>query len=367
LNSLTFEVATLADVVGKAARIAPTKAGEAFDKGAGIHLSAVEDQVQIRATDLKIYYLEVVDAVKVEGSPVWRLSSQILNGIMSQLQIGTGKLVTISDTEDNDVSLVAGKTRAMIRKMDAAFFPAWQPFDLNELEMVPDLGARIEQVQWAADKSGEPPLAGIHLTGEEIVATDRFRLCVVPCEAKPIFKPITIPSGIFAPLMPGTMRDVAIGIGESQLYLMPDTQTQIRAAIYAVDYPNLGRAIVRTHPNKIKFKKSDFLRMVKLAMVFGLKDRIPKMKVFIGAGELAVMMSEQDLGHLGDILDLPGQADHDRVTLLFTPKNLQDAVDACPSEEVILHYDVDKPNQQVRIDGGSGYEAWVAPRRSKEE
>jgi DNA polymerase III sliding clamp (beta) subunit (PCNA family) len=370
---LIFEVATFADAVAKAARVAPTKAGEAFDKAAGLHISVVDGEVQLRSTDLKIFYLEVVDAVEIDGKREdgpfeWRLSSQILSGIVGKLRIGSGKQVRLEQV-DNQVKLTAGRVSARLRMMNAEYYPTWDPFDPDLLDMVPDLGARIQQVEWAADSSGEPPLGGIHLDGEKIVSTDRFRLACVPCEAEPIQDPITVPAGIFAPVIKNMrdVRDVAIGVDQNQLLIMPDTSTQIRAAIYAVEYPNLNRALRRDHPDTIKFRKEEVLNMIELAGVFGMKERIPKLTVFIGEEEFAVMMSDQDEGLLGDVLDIPGQARHKRVKIFFTPKNLTDAIIASPSEEIELHYDKEKPGNQVRLDGGSGYEAWVMPRREKQK
>ena len=153
MPKLIFETATFQDVVNKAANVAPTKAGEAFDKAAGIHLRSVGDECQVRATNLKIYYLEVVETLAIEGPVEWRLSSAILSGIMSRLKIGTGKTVSLTQ-KDNMVILESDRTRAQLRMMDAAYYPPWEPFNPDQLELVPDLGARIAQVEWAADSSG---------------------------------------------------------------------------------------------------------------------------------------------------------------------------------------------------------------------
>jgi DNA polymerase III sliding clamp (beta) subunit (PCNA family) len=360
---VTFENATIADSIQKASRVAPTK-GSAFDKAAGILMTLDSDAntVSIRATDLDIFYLEVVDAVEVEGNGTWRFPSQIISGILSKLPIGSGKQVSLEEIDYGTVSLKSGRTTAKLRTMDASYFPTWEPFDPDSLETVSDLGARIQQVEWAALSGGDPPLSGIHLNGEFVVATDRIRMALAPCEASPIYKPITIPSGILSPVM-RTMRDVAIGLGEGHFNLMPDASTQIKTVIFDVPYPPIERAIKRGEPSMIKFRKNLLLEMIDRAMVFGGADRSPMLTMYIGSGELAVMMSDQEQGLLGDIIDVPGYADHKRVKILFTPKNLTDAINAAPSEQIELHYNPEVSKAVVRIDGGSGYEAWVMPRR----
>lgn len=360
---VTFENATIADAITKAARVAPTK-GSAFDKAAGILMELDEDDktVTIKATNLDIFYLEVVDAVELEGSGVWRFPSSIISGIMAKLPIGSGKNVTMERKPNGDIALKTGRTSAVMRTIEAAYYPEWGPFDPNDLELVPDLGERIKQVEWAALSGGDPPLSGIHLDGQQIIASDRIRLAVVPCEAEPIYKPITVPAGILKPVL-ATMRDVAVGINEGQFLLMPDSSTQIRTVIFTEDYPNIGRAMNRTQPNTVKFKKSELLEIIDRAMVFGSRDRAPVLTTYIGSGEIAVMMSDQDQGLLGDVIDTPGYADHKRLKILFTPRNLTDAINAAPSEQVAIHYNAEIGTTVVRIDGGSGYEAWVMPRR----
>ena len=376
---LVFEVASIADSVRKAAGIAPTKAGKAFDKASGLLISS-ETQfmpdagqevhtVELRSTNLDIFYSEIVEVVKIEGEGKWRLSSITLNAILSKLKIGTGKLVTMEDEDDtNNVLISAGRMRAKLRKMDVSYFPEWAPFSPDLLEMVPDIASRIQQAEWAANPSAEPPMSGLHLNGTHIAATDRYRLCRVPCEAEPLFRPITVPAGVLSTVLSATKApDIAIGIDENEFLMMPDPVTQIRTVIFDVAYPDLEQAINKVNlPDQIKLKKQAVLDMIELAGVFGQNERIPRLTVFIGDEEFAVMMSDREEGLLGDVIELPGQCVHDRVKIFFTPKNITQALIAAPSEEVILYYDKDKPGR-IRLDGGSGFEAVVMPRRETED
>lgn len=368
---VTFENATIADSVGKAARVAPTK-GEAFDKASGILLTLDPDDntVTLRTTNLHVFYLEVVDVVELDmGSSLdgnWRLNAQMLADVMKTLPIGSGKIVTFED-KDGEVIVKSGRTTARFRKMDHTYFPQWEAFDPEKLDMVPDFGARLKQVEWAADDDDGSPIAGIRLDGQRAIATDRFRLAVVPCEAEPIYKPITIPSGILKPVI-GNLRDVAIGIDEGMFLLMPDTSTQIRTRIYDRDYPNVVKAMdERTWPNKLTVRKQALLDIIQRAMIFAQRDRIPKMTCIIGSNEFAVMCSDADLGLLGDVVELDStEADHARYRILFTPRNLTEALQAAPSEVVDIFYDPDNSNFPFKVDGGSGYTALVMPRRETE-
>jgi DNA polymerase III sliding clamp (beta) subunit (PCNA family) len=230
------------------------------------------------------------------------------------------------------------------------------------LEMVPDLGARLKQVEWAAMDDEEIIYAGIHLDGERAIATDRIRLAVVPCEAEPIYKPVTIPAGILKPVL-SNLRDVAIGINEGEFLLMPDPSTQIKTRIYDKEYPPVLKALERPLPNKITLKKASLLEIIDRAAVFAQRERSPKLTLILGKQEVAVLCSDTDLGLLGDVVEVDGQADHPRHKINFTPKNLTDALNAAPSDSVDIYYNLEEILYPIKIDGGSGYTALVMPRR----
>lgn len=356
---LVFENATVADVVRKAAKVAPTK-GSAFDKANGILITVRDDEVLIRATNMSIFYLEKVETIHIEGEGEWRIPSFILDGVCSKLPIGTGKEVVFEE-KNSYIHINSGRISAKVRSSDPAYYPTWEPFDPNELELVAELGARLKQVEWAAATTGDSVLSGVHIDGERIIATDRYRIATVPCEAAPIFRPVTVPVGIFDPVI-RTLGDAAVGLSDNQLLLMPDIATQIRASTWGDDYPNLTRAFVRDQEYSVSFQKQPFLDMISRAMVFVGNNRFPLLTVYIGKEEIAVMMSDVEMGLLGDVMEVPGEATHSRQKKLFTPKNLTEAIAAAPSEKVTLHY-MESGIKPVRVDGGSGYEAWIMPRK----
>jgi DNA polymerase III sliding clamp (beta) subunit (PCNA family) len=370
---VVFETATIADSVGKAARVAPTK-GEAFDKASGIlmELSDHDNTVILKATNLEIFYLEVVSAIEVDvGSAVdlsWRFNASLLSSMLTKLPIGSGKHVTFStlDKEPGIVLVKSGRTTAKFRIMDAEYYPRWGAFDPDKLEVVADLGARIQQVEWAAMEDHEISYAGIHLDGKHVMATDRIRLAIAPCEAEPIYRPITIPAGVLKPVITN-LRDVAVGIDEGMFLLMPDVSTQLKTRIYDREYPAVKKILdSKTWPDVVTVRKTALLEIMERAMLFAQRDRSPKMTFIIGKGEIAVMCVDADLGLLGDAIEVDGQCSHPRQRFIFTPKNVVEALNASPSESVEIFYNKDDTVQPVKIDGGSGYLALVMPRKEME-
>src|SRR4029079_5272291 len=138
----------------------------AFDKAAGIVLTLSESQgtATIMATNLEIFYMEIVDAVNIEGEGSWRFPSGILAGLMSKLPIGSGRNVTLVG-EPAEAMLKSGRTTAKMRCIDFSYYPLWEPFDPDALEMVENLGSRIEQVEWARTEPPSSPACGVHLDG----------------------------------------------------------------------------------------------------------------------------------------------------------------------------------------------------------
>lgn len=369
MTKVVFENATIQDVILKAARIAPTR-GSAFDKSAGIHIEIepMSQEVTIRSTNTDVFYLEVVDVVSITdsmGPEVWLLPSMTLSALCSKLPIGSNKQITWEPV-GGFMTFKSGRMSAKISMMDSNYYPVWDPFDPEDLELVTGFGGRVEMVSWAAATKGEPPLSGVYFDGEYVIATDRYRIAKAPCKAEPIYKPITVPAAIFTPIA-RQLVDVKIAVQGEFLCMMPDDSTQIKAIIYGQQFPNLEPAMAREQSHKLKVKKAPFVELIDRASVMVGSERVPLLRLYIGDEEIAAYMEQQEVGMLGDVVEIPGQAKHDRVVIDFTPKNLMDALMNAPSEEIEFCYDVDRKKiKPIKIDGGSGYTALVMPRTQRE-
>lgn len=344
--------------VTKAARISPTR-GTALDVSAGILISVTDGVASIRATNTEVFYHEVVDTLSCEGSGEWRLGSAILGDFFSKLKIGDGKSVSM---EDDGTAVVAksGTTRAKFRMMASQYFPNWSAFSDDGLETVDNFKEILDRVKWAASREvSMAPLTGIHFDGEWAYATDRYRIVKTPCKL-PLQNPITVPVTIFDVLIK-SLGEIRIGVGDGHFLMMPDDYTQIKAVIYAGDYPKIAN-VKSDQPNSIAINKTSLIEMIDMSMVFAGFNRTPLIHMIIGVEEVAVRMAEGENVFL-DYFEVSGQATHDRRFLKFTPRNLLDALDAAPNEQIHLYYDAENIASPVRIEGGSGYVSWVMPRR----
>lgn len=362
MTKVVFENATIRDSISKAAKIAPTK-GSAFDKSAGILITVnpLQNEVIVRSTNTEVFYLEVVDCVSVEGDAVeWLIPSVPLDGITSKLPIASGAQVTF-DQEGTQIKITHKRMVARMRLADPTYYPRWDAFDPTDLEPVNDFGARLQQVEWAVAKNGTPPTTGINLSGSHACATDNFKVAITPCELPAFGEGITIPANTLAPLAKA-MGEVRIGRSEQELLVMPDESTQIRATIFAAAYPNVARAFKREETHSVMFKKDQMLEMISQAEAIGNRDRDPLLKLIIGENEFAIMMEDQELGILGNVIDLPGQAQHEYYYIGMNPSNFTAALRSAPNPDVALYYTLNMPKKPLRIDGGSGYEVLLMPR-----
>ena len=369
MTTIVFETATFADVVKKADRVAPSK-GNAFDKAAGIviEVSPSMNSVVVRATDLNIYSMEWVDYVSAEGpDTVWRVPSKLFAQVVTGLPIGSGKTIKLEEVNNNGkthLALSSGRTKAKFNLMQVDHYPAWSAFDPTGLIKADSLGGKVALVEWAAAKSdATTQLEGVHFDGSRVVATDRYRLACTELHIPDLPTAVTVPAGILGQILKQT-GEVMLGVDEHQLLIMPDQATQVRAILYGGEYPKVDRIMNREYPDVLKVRKTPLLEVLNRAASFAGADRFPALKLFFGREEIAAMMDNEEVGLLGDVVEVPGYATHNRVQIIFTPKNIIDAIEHCPNDEFEIHYNHENPEQIMYLNGGSGYEAWMVPRKA---
>lgn len=363
MTEVIFETASLADVIGKASRVAPGKVGVAFDKAWGIVLDIYPDEeikCVVRATNLDVFYTESVTCEHASGPKArWRLPAQFLSNLISKLPIGIGKSVKFTQNK-NRVVITCGRMKATLALGDSAEYPHWDSFE-EEMTTVSNLGHTLSLVEWAASAQNDPPWCGVHLNGEYAIATDRYKVVRVPCPIE-LKEPITIPAGVLRGVI-RAMGDTEVSTDGNMLLLQPDDSTQIRTVIYEADFVNIDPITKIDLPNKIEINKDEALALLERVNQYAGADRMPIIKLFLGKGELAAYMSNDEVGFVGDVLILSGQCPHERFEVKFTPKNIMDALAKCPSQRLTLYYDPSNPMQVVRISDEDAYDAWVKPRK----
>lgn len=363
-TSVTFELGTILDSLLKAALIAPSKAGTAFDKAAGIMLNinpGIAPVCVVQATNLDAFYIESVPVIEATGAQTrWRLPHTLAK-ILDSIPKTAGRLVRFEkDPAGGRVKLTSNRMVATVGTIDPDFYPEFDLYE-GEFSTTQGVGSRIEQVAWACAKAGNEPLTGVHFTGEHVIATDRYRVCRVPLKMS-ITNPITVPAGMLASILKKT-GEIEVGATSHHIVFRVNDGCHVYSAIYGNEFPAIEKRVTSfEYDGQISVRKNELSSLINLAMSGSDADRMPLIRLIIGRSELAAYVGGDEVG-IGDVVDIPGQATHKRISLYFTPGYVLDAVNRTPGDLVTLSYRVeDESKVPIKIHDGSGFEAWVVSR-----
>lgn len=368
-TSVTFELGTILDSLLKAAIIAPSRAGNAFDKAAGIMFNVNPGTAPVcvvQATNLDSFYIESVPVVDATGIQTrWRFPHTLAK-ILDSIPKTPARLVKFEhDASSGRVKLESNRMRASIGMIAPELYPEFTLYD-GDFSTTNGVGARIDQVAWACAKPGAEPLTGVHFTGEHVIATDRYRVARVPLKMA-ISKPITVPAAMLGSILKKS-GEIEVGATPHQIVFRIHDGCHVYSSIYADEYPAIEKRVTSlTYDGVISVRKNQLTSLINLSTSGAEGDRTPLVRLIIGKGELAVYMSGEEIG-IGDVEPIPGQAQHPRVSIYFTPGYLLDAVNRAPSDVINLSYEVENESRRpVKVDDGSGYEAWIAPRNPRND
>lgn len=368
VTRIAFEAPTLADVVKRASQAAPSKAGNSFDRAAGIMFDITpggDVQAVVRATNLDVYFMEVVDVVEASGDDTrWRIPSRPLDAILSnQIASGGNKQVVFESSDtDRRLSILCGRMRAGLNLIDnSAGYPDFDVAEDLEYVTATAIGQAIERVSWAADKNGSDVLAGIHFDGDYVMATNRYKIARWPLQVT-LDHPVTLYAGILPQLL-RQRGEVRLAVDGNMMVLEPDDYTRISVNTLGNEYPNVKRIMREDYPQEVTVRKDLLVAAINSVMAVTGADRDPRLTIFFGVEQIAVYLRNDEEGFVGDIIDVSGQIPHPRYEIGFGPANLLEALAHAPSDKVTVKYDPDADEKApILVDGGSGYMAWLAPR-----
>ena len=361
-KSASFELATFADAITKAQRVAPTK-GAAVDKSAGVVIDVdptrIGQQCLVMATDTEVTLRIVVAVLNVgDEAAVWRLPSNLLHGLIRSLPMIGGAEIELLDTSDGNVYLKSGKTKAKLRQIVGGY-PLIEAFESAGMLTAPNLSARLAQVAWATDRGGTGVLSGVHIDGEFMFGCNRSELSMVPCKV-PIESPITAPLTDVSAIIKNT-GEVDIRATSSRLQIMPDPYTQASCVLYELPYPNVRALIDKAEPaSSIDFGADALLGMIDRTLVLVRDERLPATNIEIGNGVLKMVMSTES-GLIVDELDVTGTDGEATFKISFSPSALRSAVTASGRPTMTMRYgpDVRSP---IIIEDDNDFRSLMMPR-----
>lgn len=377
------------EAVKAAARVAPTKAGTAFDQAAGIIIKIDEPdengvyEAEIMATDTITFFHRYIKLEEFEGEPrTWRVPSVEFTAVLEKARDNsTGKIQLSQGDGERQLEVRSGRTRAQFSLMRADDFPTWDIFDVADFKDVQDLGTSIREVLWAADKKDLGWLGGVVLMRDMVFATNRYRIATMPIDFQGLPE-----AGIVLPLSAASTiadikGDIKVLVEDDghAAYFMPDDDTQIKTALIG-ETASLPKMVFDVpHTDHLEFNPNDAIQLVELTNIInGAKAKaeravIKRMKMFVGRAAIAAIASSEEIGQVRDIVSLPGRAEHARVEIHIDAENFQGALqNGGDDTTVTMHYNSEM--LYVKIPKGSplrdrvlkftkpnGYSAWVIP------
>lgn len=365
MTSVTFETAALADTLRKAARVAPLK-GADFEKYAGFYLEVRNDPsepyVILRATDGDVFYMERISVLEIQGEDTdWRVPSAVTAGVVGALPIGSGKKCTF-ETQEGRIRITSARTRASVGLINTSGYLEWDVFDSDGLELVQGFGAKIDQIAWAVEKKKSLSTSAIFMDGDVVMGTDGQRLASAPLKLPMDEDKILVRLGVLAPILSQVVETKA-GVQDGYLCLQPNDYTQIKCLLLGLQYPPVSRLTGIETEEAVLFNREAAAEIINRITPVISADRQADLFVTIGQGEME-FFTEDDakINSITDVIELPGQCDHELVKYRFGPDNFMSAITKSPGLMVTMNYTPSKPTQAVRFDGLDDYRCWIMPR-----
>lgn len=358
---ITFDAATLADAVGKAARVSPTK-GAAFDRAAGItfNVDPHNGQATILATDIDTSYLQIIKGTDCIGDTrQWRIPSATLASLVSALPMGAGSLVTFIDTGDGAIRIKSSTVTVKLQMYEGDF-PMIETFAPSGFSEAYDFSQKAARVTWACAKDTSV-LSGVHVDGESLIGCDRTVAAIIPCKV-PITKPITVPLFNLGPIL-RTATDVRVGANDKRMLIQLDAETQATTSIFEGNYPDVKKLRRTDWKGHVMIPRTRMLDSLARMMVVGRSDRMPTVKLEFSTGLVPTVTLDLEVesGRIQDKVDVTGEFDD--YTILFTPQYIVPALENAKDEMVKFEFVPGDPLKPVHITDSTGYEALITPRR----
>lgn len=367
MTTVTFDNETISDAIEKANRIAPRMTGTTSHV-AGIQIQidpGQDDPVTIRATNGDTYWSCWVDVIEATGEPAtWRILGERINSITRDLPMGEKKRVTFSDeVKPGRISVKGTRLNAWMAQLVGDAFPLWEPFDEERTFPVEDLAEKIEAVAWAAHKDVTVlPWSGVMFDGKHVVASDRFRMAVMPCEL-PLEDQIVLSVTKTLPLIRHA-GGVRLGMVGGTLCICPDGYSQIATSVYGSKFPNVQAAWRTDYDLSIDLSREEFGPYAKRAQLYAEKQQAVCVKLVIGNEQIALLVHDYS-GTEGteEYFDIPGQGKHEPVIMSMSAKHLQDGIVNGHGDVVRVHFDRDGMDKRGKpllyIQGTDGYQCWL--------
>jgi DNA polymerase III sliding clamp (beta) subunit (PCNA family) len=367
-TKIEFENATFADAIKKASMVAPSK-GERFADFHGFLFEFDGEYVTLRCTDGDIFYMETLYPVKAEGPAVtWRVSSKFMFNLSARLPSRMGSKMELNDELSSRLTLTSGSMKSQIPLISHDSYPEWTDFEDEDLPVVEDFGKLVDAVAWSCSKKNDPPLSGVYVDEEKIVASNNYTLATMPIKislTEAGRENIVVPVRLLGPVL-RNFEEVKVGVEGGYLLIAPSDDVHIKCALYDDQYKNVDAVFAKEFPDMVVFENKDYIiEIVDRVCSAGTEDRQIAMEIEIGDEMVIFAVRSSDSGEeVEESMFLVDQCEHPPAKFKFSAEYFKGAVQNAPGKTIIMHYNKDKTGAFVKFKGENGYESIAMPRRS---
>ncbi len=307
----------------------------------GVHVSALGDDVKLRATDLEMGIETSLEA-EVEGEGEFLLPGRLLSEVARSL---AGDSVEIEPrSSERDVEITSAGSRFHLRTLPAEDFPRFPELGPEPLRIPAKvLTETVEVVARAASRDDmRPVLTGVFVTasGSEMtmVATDSYRLSFRRAEVEGGIGG-ELEANIPARALRELGRILSAGSEESAEVSLLQNQAVFRAGgvilntrLIEGQFPNYRQLLPESYEHDVRLPRSEFLEVTK--RISQLAQRNAPLKLSLSPGELTVAAETPEVGDASE--SMPAAFEGEPLEIGFNPEFLKDGIDSVEGEEVLL-------------------------------
>lgn len=369
---ITFEVATLADAIAKAARIAPSK-GPAFDRAGGLlmEINTGIPEMTVRSTDEVVFFEQRIEAVGAQGSSsIWRIPARLFADVISSLPMTQDSQVELIDRGDEAIRLSCGRIKGRFNRMDPESFPRFQEYHMSTAHTAHDFATKVEQVSWACDLSSDR-LSGVFVDGKRLVGCSTNALATIPCIV-PVAEPVIVPLSSIATILKQA-SDLRVEAADRKFHMQLDPETKASSVLIEGQYPNVDHVARKNFASSFEAHKGSMVDVLDRMLNLIRQDRQPRLRVEISnAGMLQELVFDVDvpgIGRMMDSVDIVTDFDGS-FEMLMTPANLHKAVSNAKSDKIKIYFGHPDPTKMDKSsimieDDSTGYQCWTMPLNPK--
>lgn len=371
MPEISVETATIADAMVKAARVAPSGfgSGEVFTAGILIEFDENTNDVFVSSTDLNVFFRRRISGLQVIGSGCWRVAP-VASKFLDSLPKSRGAVVTLTDTKiPGQLAMTQqkrrGETTGSVPLILNSAFPEWNPFSEDGSIAINGLASKIEAVAWAASKDDEatPELSGVYLDGNYAMATNRYVCASVPIVIPALADgPVTIP----VKNLTGVIHhagDVLLTKTEKGLGITPDEYTQVEVSRFAENKCGLLKLPnANAYNGSITVNVDEYKEVCDRIFTIIRKNQKARVKMLAAKDSLLFTIISETEEKVSDIIGATGGPDIPTL-LSLNGAYARDAVTNSIGSHATLYFEqgLEKQKLFTYIQGGAGYEAWIAP------